>query len=53
MGNLREGHITLCRTALATPAPLGGQTIASIFVNPIQFGPNEDLDKYLRLRSRL
>lgn len=48
MGNLHEGHITLCRTALAHTAPLGGQTIASIFVNPIQFGPNEDLDKYPR-----
>jgi pantoate--beta-alanine ligase len=44
MGNLHEGHIELVRMARAR----GSCVVVSIFVNPIQFGPNEDFDKYPR-----
>ncbi|MFK8021652.1 MAG: pantoate--beta-alanine ligase [Pseudomonadales bacterium] len=42
MGNLHDGHISLVRKARA----LSDFVVVSIFVNPLQFGANEDLDNY-------
>jgi pantoate--beta-alanine ligase len=44
MGNLHEGHLALIKQA----KPLGDATVASIFVNRLQFLPHEDFDTYPR-----
>jgi pantoate--beta-alanine ligase len=44
MGNLHEGHLSLMRLARQHGDPV----VASIFINRLQFGPNEDFDSYPR-----
>lgn len=57
MGAIHAGHVSLVRRARAgVPGParprgsgrVGGRVVASIFVNPLQFGPHEDLRRYPR-----
>ena len=42
MGNLHDGHLQLVRAAVADCQ----YTVASIFINPLQFGKSEDLNNY-------
>ncbi len=44
MGNLHRGHLSLVEAALAR----AGRVVASVFVNPLQFGPAEDFGRYPR-----
>ncbi|OXM16608.1 pantoate--beta-alanine ligase [Paenibacillus herberti] len=48
MGFLHDGHGSLIRRSAAE----NGLTVLSIFVNPLQFGPTEDLDRYPRDEER-
>ncbi len=52
MGNLHEGHLALVRQARAVATPNGAPVVTSIFVNRLQFGPNEDFDTYPRTLER-
>ncbi len=47
MGALHEGHATLIRTARKIAGP-DGEVVVTVFVNPLQFGAGEDLDRYPR-----
>ena len=51
MGNLHDGHLALVRQARAAVGE-GGQVVASIFVNRLQFAPHEDFDRYPRTLAR-
>ena len=48
MGSLHEGHLALARLARARADATGAPLVASVFVNRLQFGPNEDFDRYPR-----
>mgnify|MGYP001827731894 CR=1 FL=1 len=48
MGNLHEGHLSLIRAA----RPLADRVVASVFVNPLQFGAGEDFASYPRTFDR-
>ena len=51
MGYLHEGHLSLVREARRRVGK-SGQVVVSIYVNPTQFGPQEDLSRYPRDRAR-
>ncbi|MEU1118670.1 pantoate--beta-alanine ligase [Streptomyces sp. NPDC005879] len=47
MGALHDGHASLIRAARRAAGP-GGEVVVTVFVNPLQFGAGEDLDRYPR-----
>ncbi|MFI7274474.1 pantoate--beta-alanine ligase [Streptomyces sp. NPDC049879] len=47
MGALHEGHLANMRTARQRLTP-AGQLVVTVYVNPLQFGPGEDFDRYPR-----
>ena len=51
MGALHEGHLSLIRLA-REKAGARGHVAVSVFVNPLQFGPNEDFAAYPRTPDR-
>lgn len=48
MGYLHDGHLSLLREARRRVPAGQGEVVLTIFVNPTQFGPTEDLDRYPR-----
>jgi pantoate--beta-alanine ligase len=52
MGFLHAGHLSLLHDARRRVPSSGGPLVLSIFVNPTQFGPGEDLDAYPRSEAR-
>ncbi|HRH18138.1 MAG TPA: pantoate--beta-alanine ligase [Aquabacterium sp.] len=52
MGNLHEGHLALIHQARGLSGGTGAPVVASIFVNRLQFAPNEDFDTYPRTLER-
>lgn len=52
MGNLHEGHLNLIRQAKSLVQGTDSPVVASVFVNRLQFGPNEDFDTYPRTLER-
>ncbi len=52
MGNLHEGHLNLIRQAKTLVLGTDSPVVASVFVNRLQFGPNEDFDTYPRTLER-
>lgn len=52
MGALHEGHLALIRRAAEIGRSEGSPVVVSVFVNPTQFGPDEDFARYPRMLER-